>query len=162
MWLSHDLAEFCVCTKTDSSSVTHCKIYINSITKAKCPLQSTQKAKMVCFVPIISHGFSFVPWGTTCLQRKKWPFMNQFFESLYKPGLSFWESCCLGALSKCQRHNWCLACSQTAWRALISDWSLSDNVNQGLIPREQMDFIHSINVLCLVSGTAFSSVVMKR
>ena len=71
-----------VTQKTDSSSVTHCKVYINLITKAKCPIQSTHKAKMVCFVPIISHGFSFVPWGTTCFQRKKWPLMNQFFESL--------------------------------------------------------------------------------
>ena len=89
-WLSHDLAEFCVCTKTDSSSVTHCKVYINSITKAKCPIHSTHKAKIVCFVPIISHGFSFVPWGTTCFQRKKWPFMNQFFESLYHTCIAKW------------------------------------------------------------------------
>ena len=50
-----------VSTKTDSSNVTHSKVYINSITKAKCLIFGTKKAKMICFVPQISHGFSFIP-----------------------------------------------------------------------------------------------------
>ena len=83
MWLLHELGDFWVSTKTDSSSVAHCKVHINLIPRSKCLISSTKVANMVCFVLHNSHGFSFVLWGATCLQKKKWPFMNQFFESLY-------------------------------------------------------------------------------
>ena len=84
MWLSHELGDFQVSTKTDSLSVTHCKVYINLVLESKCPILNTKVATKVCFVWCNSHGFSFVFWGTTCLQRKFWPSMNQFFESLYQ------------------------------------------------------------------------------
>ena len=70
MWLPSDLGEFHVCTITDSSSVTHCKVHINSTTRAKCPIPGSPMPSIECFVPIISYGFSFVLWGTTYLQKK--------------------------------------------------------------------------------------------
>ena len=74
---------FWVSTKTDSSSMTHCKVYIKSLPWFKCLILGTTVAKKVIFVERNFHGFSFVSWCATCLQRKKWLFMNQFFESLY-------------------------------------------------------------------------------
>jgi len=84
---------WCVCVgpiswcakKTVSLDGSHLKVYIKSTKEAECILVGTAIDRMSTFVMLIFHGFTFVIWAAICLTREIWPFMRQFFCSLYYP-----------------------------------------------------------------------------
>ena len=61
----------------------YCKSCIKSISRGNVLIFGTDKVMILSFVVRNSHRFSFVPWATIGLARKKLPNVNQFFESLY-------------------------------------------------------------------------------
>ena len=72
-----------VCKKTVPSKGSHLKVNINLTKGAKCLVFDTTKDRMPAFVILISHGFTFVIWAAICLTSEIWPFVGQFFCSLY-------------------------------------------------------------------------------
>ena len=76
-------ANFMVCKKPVPSKGSHLKVNVNLTKGAKCLLLGTTRDRMPSFVILISHGFTFVIWAEICLTSEIWPFVGQFFCSLY-------------------------------------------------------------------------------
>ena len=81
--ISCDLGQNHGSKKTDWLSGVCSKVSIKSTNKAKYLLFGTTKDRIPSFVTKISHKFTFVPWAVIWPTCRIWPFVNQFFCSLY-------------------------------------------------------------------------------
>ena len=81
--ISCDLGQNHGSKKTDWLSGACSKVNIKSINKAKYLLFGTTEDRIPSFVTRISHEFTFVPWAVIWPTSRIWPFVNQFFCSLY-------------------------------------------------------------------------------
>ena len=81
--ISCDLGQNHGSKKTDWLSGACSKVSIKSTNKAKYLLFGTTKDRIPSFVTKISHKFTFVPWAVIWPTSRIWPFVNQFFCSLY-------------------------------------------------------------------------------